>query len=144
MSFKKLTDWTKALLRDFRQVSGQLEDDEWEEAHRMLMGFEKELWASKGGSGAHGSWRPRKDPSRPGSLMSVTGRLKRSLTVPYHPNQIFEVSGDKIKFGTNVPYAQFHQQGGARLPQRRVIDLTEEQIDQLAEAVADKIFEPLT
>ncbi len=76
--------------------------------------------------------------------MDVSGKLKRSLTIPFHPNQVFEVSGTKVRFGTNVDYARFHQNGTRHLPKRRVVDLTEEQIDELAELVADRLVKPIT
>jgi hypothetical protein len=34
-----------------------------------------------------------------------TGRLRASLTQPGHPEQVFEVNGERFRFGTRVPYA---------------------------------------
>lgn len=141
--FGKLGKWLRdEILPDFRKVSGQAYEDDLDTVHELLIAFSKDLWASKGGSGANGPWRPRKNPA-PGSLMDRTGRLKRSLTVPFHPDQIFERRGDLIKFGTRVRYAHFHQRGTRYLPKRRVVDLTDAQVDEITEVIADAIVAPI-
>ena len=49
------------------------------------------------------SWKPRKKETR-GSLMLVTGNLRRSISA--------EVEGDKIIFSSDMPYAAIHNEGG--------------------------------
>lgn len=141
--FKDLTVSLRELLDDMSQVAEQVAEPDWDVAGDLLRGYQAELWRSKGASGAHGSWRPRKDPSRPGSLMDVTSKLKRSTTVAGHPNQIFLESANTLRFGTSVSYAHYHQNGSGRLPIRRVIDINEDQVDELAEEMADLLFKPV-
>lgn len=49
-------------------------------------------------------WQPRKKESR-GSLMAKTGRLKRSV-------RKLKTTRNSVTIGTDVPYAQIHNEGG--------------------------------
>lgn len=64
--------------------------------------FQFKNWINKSGSE---KWQPRKRPNRRGSTLVISGRLKRSLR---------KISaGDYYVFvGTDVPYAQIHNEGG--------------------------------
>ncbi|QTV06043.1 phage virion morphogenesis protein [Faecalibacter bovis] len=50
-------------------------------------------------------WQPRKKESR-GSLMAKTGRLKRSV-------RKLKTTRNSVTIGTDVPYAQIHNEGGS-------------------------------
>lgn len=50
------------------------------------------------------AWNPRQRKNR-GSLMAVSGRLKRSIREVYRGNGY-------VIIGTDVPYAQIHNEGG--------------------------------
>ncbi len=64
--------------------------------------FQFKNWINKGGSE---KWQSRKRPNRRGSTLVISGRLKRSL------RKI--TTGDYYVFvGTDVPYAQIHNEGG--------------------------------
>ena len=67
------------------------------------------LWAPLKRSTIKSRNRRRKQ-SRPRTLQD-TGRLRRSWNA--------RATASSIVFGTNVPYARFHQQGGNRIPARR-------------------------
>ncbi len=66
-------------------------------------------------------------------LLSYSGRMRRSLTERGGEN-IREITSDSLRWGTSVrssggfPYPRVHQTGGPRanIPQRRIIDLTED------------------
>ena len=59
-------------------------------------------------------WQQRKKEGR-GSLMLVTGKLRRSISA--------KVEGDKIVFSSNMPYAAIHNEGGEiqMKPRKQVI-----------------------
>ncbi|MFZ9311565.1 MAG: phage virion morphogenesis protein [Arenimonas sp.] len=99
-------------------------------------------FASEGSHGQAGGWKPlskryakwkaKKFPGRP--ILEATGKMKRSLT---------GVTGDTVLvmqplifgIGTKRKYASYHQRGGGRLPQRKIIDLTEADKRDVARAI---------
>ena len=50
-------------------------------------------------------WKRRPDPNAKGSLLIVTGTLRRSIRS--------EVKGDGVRFTSAVPYASIHNEGGS-------------------------------
>lgn len=50
-------------------------------------------------------WKRRADPNAKGSLLLVTGTLRRSIRS--------EVRGDGVRFSSAVPYAAIHNEGGS-------------------------------
>ena len=50
------------------------------------------------------SWKKRADPNAKGSLLLVTGTLRRSIRS--------EVRGNGVRFTSAVPYASIHNEGG--------------------------------
>ena len=51
------------------------------------------------------AWKKRKDPKANGSLLVVTGQMRRSIKS--------EVQGDGVRFSSSVPYATVHNEGGS-------------------------------
>lgn len=49
-------------------------------------------------------WEKRADPNAKGSLLVVTGTLRRSIKAEERPNG--------VRFSSTVPYAQIHNEGG--------------------------------
>mgnify|MGYP002543597278 CR=1 FL=1 len=49
-------------------------------------------------------WKKRADPNAKGSLLVVTGTLRRSIKAEERPNG--------VRFSSAVPYAQIHNEGG--------------------------------
>lgn len=49
-------------------------------------------------------WKPRTYPATRGSLLIVTGKLRRSIRS--------QVQGDGVRFTSSVPYASIHNEGG--------------------------------
>lgn len=58
-------------------------------------------------------WSPNKVQDGRQQLVK-TGRMRESITILSRTN-------DSRKVGTNVPYAQYHNEGTARLPKRQFI-----------------------
>ena len=53
--------------------------------------------------------------------MVFDGDLKDSLTTVGAGGGTFETTHNTVVVGTSVPYARYHQDGTARMPQRRLI-----------------------
>jgi len=67
--------------------------------------FSKERFVQKNWvSNSRTPWKPRKRKDR-GSLMNKSGRLKRSI-------RKLSYTRNSVKIGTDVPYAQIHNDGG--------------------------------
>ena len=49
-------------------------------------------------------WKPRTYPATRGSLLIVTGKLRRSIRS--------QVQGNGVRFTSSVPYASIHNEGG--------------------------------
>lgn len=75
------------------------------------------------------------------TILVETTRLKSSLTGKTQ-DSIRAVSHRGLLFGTEVPYAIFHQDGG-RLPKREHVGMNNETTQQIVDAVADRTVEEL-
>lgn len=84
---------------------------------------------------ASGGWQPlRPATSREKERLGVnngilrrTFALEDSLTHRGDPNMLLEVGPDELVWGSQLPYARYHQNPGpgSHLPRRRPIELTE-------------------
>jgi phage gpG-like protein len=68
----------------------------------------------------------------PDKVMVATGVLRDSLTQITGPQRVYERSPDVLRFGTTVPYAHFHQSGTRFMAQRKLIDLSVKERDEMA------------
>lgn len=76
-------------------------------------------------SSRYASWKSRHYPGQP--TLVRTGKLRSSLLAD-SADSILDMSQQaRMRIGTSVPYALFHQLGGGRLPRRKVVDLTARQ-----------------
>jgi phage gpG-like protein len=107
----------------------------WEAVGEDLLNMEFDLFQSEGASGASGKWADLAPSTiaRKGhdTILQDTGELMASLTQRDAQGErggnIFEVTPEHLRFGTSDPVAGYHQSGTSRMPQRKVIDLKEEQ-----------------
>lgn len=84
-----------------------------------MVEHEKRLWDSEGASVGR-PWEPRED-GRSHPLMKRSRRLFRSLTNRTGSGEaVRTVTRSFLIFGTDVPYAIFHQKGTDRMPARIV------------------------
>ncbi len=60
-------------------------------------------------------------------ILTLTGALRNSLTIPGAEGNINEITDTSMIVGTNIPYAIYHQKGTSRMPARPPIRLSEEQ-----------------
>ena len=94
---------------------------------------ETELQFETEGKHASGGWKPLKRATvaakrRKGlrlQILQATGTLRATLTERGTPGMIFETTPTGLRFGSHVPYAEFHQTGTRTMPRRRPIELTE-------------------
>jgi phage gpG-like protein len=105
--------WDKIIL-DLRR----LEEEQFaDQGHRASGGWQELADSTKARKAAKG----REDPSR---ILYDSGDLFKSLTEAENDNAIRVSEHDEMRFGTTLPYAEFHQLGHG-VPQRRFLELTE-------------------
>ena len=83
---------------------------------------------TRGAAGKHGAWKANKRPQ--GRQMDKSGRLKRSLTIPGHSEQVWRTYKYIIGFGSSVPYSLYHQEG-LGVPRRRLVDFSQKQLQRI-------------
>ncbi len=103
-------------------------------------------FASFGATSAAGAWAPRKASTlrrRPGGrLLDASGRLRRSLTEPNHPEHVFVAGALGVEeMGTQVPYAGYHQHGTRWMVRRPVVAAPPEEVALYGRAVLAWITE---
>lgn len=72
----------------------------------------------------YAKWKAQNYPGKP--ILQRTGDLLMSLTSETG-HSINVVHPLEMRWGTDLLYARFHQLGTRRMPQRRIIELSEEQ-----------------
>lgn len=111
-------------LRDFRPL--------WPKVSATFDEIEKRHFDSVGATGASGPWAALSEPyakwksaNYPGEpILQLTGNLMRSLTTPFNPDTIFEMTPETLTRGSKLPYASVHQKRKTG-PRRPPIDLTD-------------------
>lgn len=100
----------------------------WERFEREMSQIEAERFDSEG----HGEWQPLaestiRDRARqgygPGPILQRTKDLRDSLVDPARASR---KTARTMSYGTSVPHARFHQEGGSipgRPPKRVILDL---------------------
>ncbi len=86
-------------------------------------------FSSEGASGSGGKWtelseeyakrKAKKHPA--GLILQASGRLRESL-VPESGDTIHERWPEKLRWGTSLTYAAYHQTGTRKMPARRIFD----------------------
>lgn len=120
-------------LRDLRPV--------WRSLTVYLRRAALQQFASEGGRGG-AQWAPltpryaaQKEKVFPGQpIMRASDRLFQSLT-DQTADSVVEIEAQEMTFGTEVPYARYHQRGEGRNPQRKILVVTEEDRRQLKKIV---------
>lgn len=116
----------------------------WPRVAELFYRSEGQQFSSQGSRGPSGRWSPlnpqyaKRKRMKWGTrgILIASGRMKASL-VGRSADSIYDVShGMYAELGTRVPYAIFHQAGTSKMPQRKLIDMTDR--DQLAVA---KVFQ---
>jgi hypothetical protein len=104
-------------------LAGKLGDvaEPLERARDLLAAQETEVFASSG-SALGVSWPSAAEPHRKVDpvLLVATGALRASLS----DTSAGEVAFDRLRFGTTVPYAAYHQFGTSRMPARPILGIS--------------------
>lgn len=100
----------------------------WPEMISTFHAIEKEQFHTEGGAGESGQWAalsPAYAKWKGGGkgILERSGRLMASLTGG--SGSEVEETKESLRIGSGVKYGIFHQLGTSRLPQRKVIDLSE-------------------
>jgi len=97
-------------------------------------------------SRGRGTWPPLKESTKESKarhnydprVMRATNALHRALTSPRARGQIDERDTDEFRFGTDIPYARYHDTGQG-VPQRKLIELTPAERQDISDALGDFI-----
>jgi phage gpG-like protein len=118
--------------RDLLRFASNIEDARpaFSRIARLFEEAAREQFATEGSAGGE-PWAPlaestlRSKPPGKG-ILENSGRLLNSLVfggVAGAGDAVRFLGAQEMRWGTNVPYAAFHQHGTSRMPQRRVVKL---------------------
>jgi phage gpG-like protein len=110
----------------------------WRRLRERFVAYETETFGSEG----HGSWQPLSPP-----YAAWKGRHFPGKTVMRREDTLFHSLTDNLDidveepafaiFGTSDPVGEYHQKGAGRLPQRKVIDLSETERQEWVRSVQE-------
>jgi len=114
-----------AQIGDWREV--------WPKVSDKLAEIEHQLFESAGAAGEHGRWpdlkpsyaRAKERKWGQAAPLQASGRLRTTLA-GQSSEGINRHEPLLLRWGTEVPYAVFHQAGTRKMPARRLLDFTEE------------------
>lgn len=122
----------------------------FERMFQSFLRFERRLFDTEGTTGASGRWVALKPATikrkaakgQDPRILHATQRLRRSLTNKSHSDNIQEMKAYSFRFGTSVPYADYHQnpKTTSRLPKREVVSMTASQNAAFTRAIRDHIM----
>jgi phage gpG-like protein len=133
-------------LRDITPIADEIRDAFWE--------IEKEQFQSGGAKGASGKWKPlspayeRQKIAQYGTFAIIAGVLRatdamyKSMT-SQTGDTVYQKSKDSIVIGTSLARAMYHQTGGGRLPQRKVIDFSDDQRRSLTKEIQKSLVKQI-
>ncbi len=146
-------DGEKQLSRFFDLIGEVLADyrtiyEAWADDFRQT---QEQVFASEGAFEGRARWQqlsPRykvwKDLHYPGQpILTRTGELRGSLTQEGHGQHIFDYDEQQMQIGSSVDYGIFHQRGTVKMPQRKVIELTNPQKKRWTDIARQVTFDEL-
>lgn len=123
-------DFTEPLT-DFRGDLEQSEADNWSGRHSPV----KTAWPKLAASTIK-----RKGHDQP---LVLTGALMAAMTDHNSPDHVGEVTHRGLTFGTDLPYAPFHQDGTNRIPQREFAGMDEPLLDRAIDGLVESLIDQL-
>jgi len=140
--------------RVFKRLDANLGDltPVWETVRDEFWHIEQDQFQSGGAAGASGKWKPLAKSTeyqkikKYGTFAVIAGpliateALYKSLT-RHTGDSVVEIQKDGITIGTSLKYARYHQTGGKRLPQRKVIDFSDIQKTSMMKKIQKKMVE---
>jgi hypothetical protein len=121
----------------------------FDDIHDAIVKASKEQFETGGKSGSgpkgwkdlspmYAAQKASRYPSR--GILVATGDMAKSVIDPKHPNHIFSKFKLQAKFGSKDKKIMFHQEGTRRMPQRRVIELTEAQKRHIVKILSEWVI----
>lgn len=155
-NIKITVDGVEQFNRTFSRLDADFKDltPIWDDVRDAFWEIEEEQFQSGGAKGASGAWKPlspayeKAKIAKFGTFALVAGILRatdalyKSLTRQTE-NTIYQKSSTEMSVGTNLAYAKFHQRGGGRLPQRKVIDLSDAQKKGLQKTIQKSLVKQI-
>lgn len=145
-------DGTAEFDRLFARYDAVFEDltDIWPAVREKFWEIEKEQFASEGGAGRSGRWKPLSERYKARKLklygnkpiLQATGDLYGSLTGP-GPHTVYRPGRKDLAIGSNLRYAIYHYRGGPRLPKREPISLGPVQREEMTKTIQLELVKQL-
>lgn len=104
-----------------------------ERVAQLLARQEEEVFSTSGAA-IGTSWAPAVDPGGD-RLLVLTGALMSSVTSP----SAAEIDGDRLAFGTDVPYGQYLQAGTSKMVARPFLGVTPQTAQLVDELLAQTV-----
>jgi phage gpG-like protein len=114
-----------------------------DDAIGIVQAFEREMYLRQ--QGPDGTpWKPLALPTVMAkgfsAILVETGRMFESLTTPNGTEDTIWITGKNwLTFGTEVPYAKFHQTGTRRMPARPHVGIDQPTADRIGQRMADAV-----
>lgn len=135
------------LLRELKGVAADVSDfrPSWRAVSDEVYSIERAQFNTEGSRGS-GRWAQRAQSTLDritsmnsrgftakvvGLPLRRTDAMHNALTTRGGSHSIYEETPDSLTLGTSLPYANIHQRGGGKIPQRKLYDLTEADGDRL-------------
>ena len=141
-AFDKLEDLIHRMFAPVEHPA--LSTEQWQNTIDVLEGLHEQYFVT--GTDPNGvAWEQLK-PSTirkkgHGIILVLDEKLLDSLTQSNAEYAIREVNGAKLTFGTSRPWAELHQSGGKRVPQRMHTGLGEQNVSAVSEVIADTMIQ---
>lgn len=113
----------------------------WDRLEERFSGYEEDWFAGEGNgtwpelSHRYAEWKAKHYPGA--GILVAEGDLKGSLL----DVEISNKDEHSFEFGTEDPKARYHQDGGGNLPQRKVIDVSDDELDEWTELIMDHLLD---
>jgi len=115
------------------------DSQEWQEVIDVLQEMERGFFASSAGPDGE-PWAPLRPytvkKKGHGIILRETYELEASL-IGVSATSVRNIDGKNLEFGTNRPWAWVHQDGQGRIPQRMMVGVSDEGMQDVLDVVAD-------
>lgn len=138
------------VIKLLQRLSNNIEDQTsaFEKIRNSFHNIQKEQFQTEGARGASGKWKPLnstydrfKKSRHPGkSINEITGRLRESFTRTDAEGNIERMTKDTLEMGSNIKQAVWLHEGRKFYPQRKLIDLREDDWDSWFSIVHNHIW----
>lgn len=144
VEFTITVDGVPTLVRAFNRIEREITDlfDVWREVQKEFFAIEREQFRTEGAAGASGKWKPlspayaKLKRKKYGNLPILQREFALIKSLTGESTDTIRIFGkDEALFGSAVPYGKYHQRGGGRLPQRKPIDPSDEQLRRIQKAI---------